>query len=162
MAPAVRPEPVRWPTVPLRAFGAALGGPGLERNRMTIRSPKTEHHAGKETRVIPLFPELRPYLEAAFDLAAERTEHVITIGRGGDNNFRTRLLKIIRRAGLTPWPKLFQNLRSTRETELCEAYPLHVVTAWLGNSQPVAVKHYLQVTDDHFNRAAATAMAGAV
>ena len=35
--------------------------------------------------------------------------------------------RIIRRAGLTPWPKPFQNLRSTRETELAETYPLHVV-----------------------------------
>ena len=58
-----------------------------------------------------------------------------------------------RRLGLTPWPKLFQNLRSTRETELAEDYPLHVVVAWIGNSQPVAAKHYLQVTDDHFAQA---------
>jgi len=28
------------------------------------------------------------------------------------------------------------------------------VTAWLGNSEPVAAKHYLQVTDEHFRRAA--------
>ena len=34
-----------------------------ERGRMTVRSPKTEHHEGKAERVIPLFPELRPYLE---------------------------------------------------------------------------------------------------
>ena len=34
----------------------------------------------------------------------------------------------IKRAGLTPWPKLFQNLRSTRETELAETFPLHVMT----------------------------------
>lgn len=35
-----------------------------------------------------------------------------------------------------------------------EKYPLHVVCAWMGNSQPVAAKHYLQVTDEHFNLAA--------
>ena len=52
-----------------------------------------------------------------------------------------------------PWPKLFQNLRSTRETELTERFPVHVVCAWLGNSVPVAAKHYLQVTDDHFEQA---------
>ena len=33
--------------------------------RIKITSPKTEHHAGKETRLVPLFPELRPYLEEA-------------------------------------------------------------------------------------------------
>ena len=46
-----------------------------------------------------------------------------------------------------------QNLRSTRETELAEEHPIHVVCKWLGNSQPVAAKHYLQVTDEHFEKA---------
>lgn len=35
-------------------------------------------------------------------------------------------IRIIAKAGLTPWPKLFQNLRITRETELAETNPLHV------------------------------------
>jgi hypothetical protein len=30
---------------------------------------------------------------------------------------------------------------------------MHVVCAWIGNSQAVAAKHYLQVTDDHFSKA---------
>ena len=47
-----------------------------------------------------------------------------------------------------------QNLRLTRETELAEVYPLHAVTAWLGNSQLVAAKHYLQLRDELFQRAA--------
>lgn len=40
--------------------------------------------------------------------------------RRRNSNPRTQLMKIIRRAGLKPWPKLFQNLRSTRETELAD------------------------------------------
>ena len=54
---------------------------------------------------------------------------------------------------MQPWPKLFQNLRSTRETELANEFPLQAVTAWMGNSQLVAAKHYLQVTDQHFSAA---------
>ena len=54
---------------------------------------------------------------------------------------------------MTPWPKLFQNLRSSRETELAETLPLHVVCSWLGNTALVAAKHYLPVTDDHFAQA---------
>ena len=57
------------------------------------------------------------------------------------------------KAGLEPWAKLFQNLRSTRETELAETYPIHVVCAWIGNTAAVAAKHYLQVTDADFDRA---------
>ena len=35
----------------------------------TVTAPKMEHYADKATRVIPLFGELRPYLEEAFELA---------------------------------------------------------------------------------------------
>jgi hypothetical protein len=59
----------------------------------------------------------------------------------------------MKRAGVKPWPKLFQNLRSTRETELARDYPMHVVCDWIGNSQAIAAKHYLQVTEDDFQKA---------
>jgi integrase len=122
-------------------------------DRFTVHSPKTEHHEGGESRVVPIFPELRPYLEAVFDAARPGTEFVLTMRRDATANLRTRFTKIIRRAGLKPWPKLFQNLRSTRETELAESLPIHVVCDWVGNSEAVAKKHYLQVTEDHFRLA---------
>jgi hypothetical protein len=37
---------------------------------------------------------------------------------------------------------------------------MHVVTKWIGNSDSVAVQHYLQVTNDHFERAANGAFDG--
>src|SRR5690606_29543204 len=37
------------------------------------------------------------------------------------------------------WPRVFQNLRSSRQTELAERYPMHVVCAWMGNTQAVAM-----------------------
>jgi integrase len=127
-----------------------------EQERITVRSPKTEHHPGGDCRVIPLFPELRPYLEQVWDQAEPGAEYVVTRYRDTNANLRTQLLRIIRRAGLKPWPKLFQNMRSTRQTELEESFPSHVVCAWIGNSRAVAAKHYLQVTDDHYRRAIAT------
>ena len=88
-----------------------------------------------------------------FDEAEPGTEFIITMYRGQNSNLRTQLERIIGRAGLKPWPKLFQNLRSTRETELAEQFPLHVVCQWIGSTVAVAAKHYLQVTDEHFARA---------
>lgn len=132
-----------------------------EHGRMTVHSPKTEHHPGGESRMVPLFPELRPLMERTFDSAEPGTTYVITRYRNTNGNLRTQLERIIRRAGLKPWPKLFHNLRSSRETELAEEFPLHVVCAWIGNSQAVAQKHYLQVTDEHFTRAASGAESGA-
>ncbi|MDP6601107.1 MAG: tyrosine-type recombinase/integrase, partial [Phycisphaerales bacterium] len=121
--------------------------------RMTITSPKTEHHVGRGSRVMPIFRELRPLLADAFDAAPEGSEHVIQRYRSASQNLRTQLGKIIRRAGVEPWPRLWQNLRSSRETELADQFPIHVVTAWLGNSPKVALAHYLQVTDDHMRSA---------
>jgi len=123
-------------------------------NRLRVPSPKTEHHTGGDCRIIPIFPELRPYLEEVFDAAEPGTEYVITRYRHSNVNLRTQLLKIIRRAGLDAWPKLFHNLRATRQTELAEEYPSHVVCSWLGNTKGVAMKHYLQATDEHFQKAA--------
>ena len=142
---------LRCPTEVLRLTWADVD---WERERFTVHACKTEHEDGGGVRVVPIFPELRPHLADAFDKAETGAVNVIGGNRGTNANLRTRLTKIIRRAGLAPWPKLFQNLRSTRETELCETFPVHVVCKWLGNSQPVAARHYLQVTEDHFRKAA--------
>jgi hypothetical protein len=120
-----------------------------------VRASKTEHHEGGGVRQVPIFPELRPYLEEVWEQAEPGEPHVITRYRDSNVNLRTQLCKIIRRAGLEPWPKLFQNLRSTRETELAEVFPMHVLCSWIGNSQNVAKKHYLQTTEEHFARACA-------
>jgi hypothetical protein len=55
--------------------------------------------------------------------------------------------------GIEPWIRVFQNLRASRETELVEDFPVHVVTEWLGNSPDTAAKHYLTVRDIHLERA---------
>ncbi len=141
--------------VPSEALLLRWGDVDWERNRITVHSPKTEHHEGKETRLVPLFPELRKYLQEVWDLPETTgTEFLITRYRSGNANLRTQLERIIRRAGLEPWAKPFQNCRSTRETELAKDYPIHVVCAWIGNTQAVAAKHYLQVRDEDFERAA--------
>lgn len=125
-----------------------------DRERMTVRSPKTAHHGeGHGERVIPLWPEIRPYLEAAWNDAPDGTEFVITKYRRSDANLRTRLTRIIRRAGMTPWPKVFQNMRASCATDLAKSHPGYVAANWLGHSQKVAATHYWQVTDDDFKQA---------
>ena len=124
-----------------------------ERNRFRVTCSKTERHDGRGERLVPIFPELRPYLLAAFEQAEEGVDYVITRYRDANANLRTQLQRIIRKAGLPPWPRLFHNLRSSRQTELAERFPAHVVCAWIGNTERVAQDHYLQVTDGHFTRA---------
>ena len=96
------------------------------RNRFRVDSPKTGE------RWVPMFPELRPHLEAAFELAEEGAVYCINRYRDSNANLRTTFTKIIRRAGVKVWPKLFHNLRASRETELAATYPIHVVCEWIG------------------------------
>jgi integrase len=124
-----------------------------DKGRIRVPSSKTEHHEGKESRMIPMFPELRSHLLEVFEQAEPGTEYVINRYRSANANLRTQLLRIISKAGVVAWPKPWHNLRSTRQTELAEKYPIHVVCAWLGNSRAVAQEHYLQITDAHFAQA---------
>jgi integrase len=122
--------------------------------RVTVPSPKTEHHEGGDQRVIPLFPELlQPLQDCLRQVAGEQHGFVITRYRQLSANLRTQFIKIMRRAGVDPWPKPWQNLRSTRETELLREFPLHTVCRWIGNTARIAQKHYLQVTDADFEKA---------
>ncbi len=133
-----------------------------ENNRINVPSPKTEHLAGGAYRTIPLFKELRPILEEAFDLAEPGSRYVIGRYRGDNQNLRTQFERILRRAGVRAWERLFHNLRASRETELTGEHPLHVVCNWIGNSAIIAAKHYLQVTDDHFAKATGVRAEGVV
>ena len=85
--------------------------------------------------------------------APERAEWAITQYRQTNANLRTQLNRIIQRAGLVAWPRLFHNLRATRQTELEEASGTRRACDWLGNSQAVAMGHYIQTTEDHFDSA---------
>tara|TARA_R110002072_G_scaffold273413_2_gene434338 strand:- start:82900 stop:83307 length:408 start_codon:yes stop_codon:yes gene_type:complete len=73
--------------------------------------------------------------------------------KGLPTNLEPQFGKIIKRAGLKPWPKVFHNLRASRETELADEYLIQVVCDWIGNSPQVASCHYLQTTEEHFKKA---------
>ena len=73
--------------------------------------------------------------------------------RSPNANLRTQFARILDAAKLPMWPRPFHNLRASRETELANEFPIHVVCEWIGNSEEVARKHYLQVTEEHFQKA---------
>ncbi len=142
---------------PSETLGLRWGDIDWERSRMKVTATKTAHLPGEGIRWVPIFPELLPHLREAFEAAAEGETFVITRYRDAACNLRTQFQRIIGRAGVTAWPKLWQNLRSTRETELVAEFPVHVVCRWLGNTPAVAMKSYLQVTEDHYRQAAQNA-----
>ena len=121
---------------------------------MVIHSPKTARHKGREKRICPIFPEVQEELRAAFDEAPPGSEWVLPVLRITPvPTLRFALCRAITRAGLVVWPRLFTNLRSSRATELADAYPSHVASAWLGHTEVIADAHYRQVTATHLLRA---------
>jgi len=69
-------------------------------------------------------------------------------------NLRSEMTRLLRRAGVSGWPRLFHSMRASRQTELQREFPLHVVCSWFGNSPRIAQQSYLLVTEDDFARAA--------
>jgi integrase len=149
--------------VPSEALMLRWDSVDWERGRLLVGEPKNEHHAGRGMRAVPLFSLLRPHLEQAFQEAPDGAEYVFPAeyrrradGPRGWNgcNLRTTFLKIVRRAKLVPWPRLWHAMRASCESDLAAAFPLATVTKWLGNTPAIALRHYVDATDADFDRAA--------
>jgi integrase len=125
-----------------------------DEQKMVVHSPKTKRHAGHEKRIIPLFPELDAVLAERFAEAAEGDMVVLPmlVGRS-DASLRDTLIRAIKDAGLTVWPRLWHNLRSSRQTDLEDKFKPKVVCSWLGNSETISRKHYIQVTEQDYAKA---------
>lgn len=128
----------------------------FEKQRFTVHASKTEHHADSGIRTVPMFPELKPLFQDVFDHAPDGAVYCLDRYKGQWSNFGVNMAKIVKRAGIKPWPKLFQNCRSTRETELFKMTNgnIKAVCSWIGNSPAVAMAHYAQVTDADMKEAA--------
>jgi hypothetical protein len=111
-------------------------------NRISIPEPKVEHHEGRGIRICPIFPELRPILDEAFEIFGDKSEFVDAVPQyraaantamGWKNaNLRSKMTRLLRRAGVSGWPRLFHSVtlqegRASRQTELQRELPLHVV-----------------------------------
>jgi len=127
------------------------GSVNWEKGRLTVLSKKTEHHgAAHAVRVVPICPELRAILATAFERAVAGETLIVPAAARSSVNLRTYLERIIIKAGHKPWPRLFQNLRASCETDWVERYPSHVVAKWLGHSPKIAAEHYLMSREHHF------------
>lgn len=122
-----------------------------DKNRISVYSPKT-----KSRRLVPLFPVLLPELRELFEAAKPGDELVFGNTIGSRSNLRTGFQKIVKRAGVKSWPRLFHNLRASCQTDLSKTFPQHVACEWLGNSEKIADDHYLSVTDADFEAAIKT------
>lgn len=125
-----------------------------DRGRMTVRSPKTERHAGHAERVIPIDNELMPLLQARFDECSGDERLVTTHAHKASSvNVKT----IFRRSGVEVWPKLWQTLRASCEIDWAKTFPQFAVSRWIGHSITVSGKHYANSVPDELYVAASRA-----
>lgn len=125
-----------------------------EKRQLRITSPKTEGYEGKDHRIVPLFPRLHELLRELYESESRDPEFVVSCREPGIN-WRKKLNSLIKLAKLEVWPKLFHNLRASRESELYRQYPLDTVCKWLGHNPATAALHYLHDPnlDGSFQRA---------
>jgi len=125
----------------------------FERARLTVHSPKTEHHEGHEQRIIPITPKLMKLLQDRFAEAEEGQQHLVAIG--GKGAVIRQVRAIWKRAGVEPWKRLWQTLRQSCEKEWAETFPQYAVSKWIGHSITISGRHYANdVPDELFTKAA--------
>jgi len=116
------------------------------RGRLCVFSPKTERHAGHESRTVPISPWLMEILRERFDQCEIEQEHVVTIKRCGATQRKMR--QIVDRAGVEQWDAFWQTLRRSCEIEWAQKYPQYAVSKWIGHSITVSGRHYTNSIPD--------------
>ncbi|HBB74755.1 MAG TPA: hypothetical protein DC048_09945 [Planctomycetaceae bacterium] len=113
-----------------------------ENSRFTVRQKKLEHHPGRATRTVPIFAELRTHLERAFRERAAGAVYVLPRART-TTALSTHAKRLVTKAGVTLWPKLFVNMRGSCSDDLeRRGVPEKAINAWIGNTSRVRQRHY--------------------
>lgn len=156
----------------LEPFSLTWEGVDWEQGRMEVFSHKQNVQA-KVRRTIPIWPEVRPWLEQQRDECPQQTPWVIFRRRyrfdthpdrrhAGGANLHTKLKQQCIRCGILPWKDLTKSLRSSGETDRTRAghWQLWEIAYWWNHSEQVQRRHYLTVTDASFAAAQPPAEAG--
>jgi integrase len=124
-----------------------------ERRRLTLIASDEWRPKDRDSRIVPIEPELFNLLLDAFDRADAGSDMVIQVKidpRGSHKAFE----RLCKRASVTPWKRPFQALRKTRATRWARVFPQHVVSYWLGHAKITTTdQFYLQVSEVEYDRA---------
>lgn len=135
----------------------------FESSTMIMPAPKTARK-GIPERKLPIFPELKPILEFAFAKQDKPNNGFVVRNilnlkdtdrskvNWSNKNAGPHMERLIIKAGESPWPKLFQNLRVTRENELLrdDEYRRDAIHAFIGHTSETFDANYKHLSDDDF------------
>jgi len=114
-------------------------------SRFTVHEKKVEHHPGRGRREVPIFAALRPHLERAYRERDPGAVYVVPRVRHGAN-LSTQAKRIVERAGIEVWVKLFTNLRGSCSDDLeRQGVAEKAINAWVGNTARMRQRHYHSV-----------------
>jgi integrase len=120
----------------------------LPNSTLSVFSPKT-----KRTRKLPICSRLRDLL-MELQTVSNGCNPRLFPALQRDTNLRTPLLRLIRRAKVPVWPRLWHNLRGSRVNSwLDRGYDISHVAEWMGHCPHILLKHYRQARGDAFARA---------
>jgi integrase len=122
----------------------------LEWDHIDWESSLINNHSPKTgLRKVPIFAEVRPYLDQCWEIADGQRYVVPKYRHANSGPLTKRLKSICKLAGVKCWAKPWVNLRASARTDLEARFPSHVCNVWLGHGSAVAEEHYLRVTPDH-------------
>ena len=124
-----------------------------EHETIRVESPKTKRYSQGQNRVVPMFPEIKAFFSRLWEEAEEGAVLVFPSHQVTGARLTNKLRKVAWSAGHALWPRPWQNMRASRETELLSTQPIHVVANWFGHSPAVAIQHYAQIVKEHSAKA---------
>lgn len=110
------------------------------RHVLHVRPRRRKATTKERARTVPITPRLYNLLLEAREQAGADPR----VAPVGVNNIERTCVKIIERAGLTPWPKPLHTLRKNLVTDWQAKHPPLDVASWLGHDIRVAAEHYHQ------------------
>jgi len=125
-----------------------------ERSRLTVIDTDDFQTKDKESRIIPIVPELRFILSEAMTKPGD-FNNVIPAGSINTKNITRDFTVLCQRANVKRYHKPLHTLRKTCLTAWAREFPQHVVTAWAGHGkEETTAEYYLKVSEAEYVKAA--------
>lgn len=116
-----------------------LGWDDVGTDEITVRARSGEVTTKQATRKVPIDKRLGESLGIARDAGLDTPTGNLRF----DTHLPEKLLKVIKAAGVVPWPKMLQTLRANCETDWRQAgIDIFDAAKWMGHSAITAYKHY--------------------
>lgn len=123
-----------------------------ETRRFTVFSEKNERYERRRNRIVPIFKELMPYFEDAWEVADKKVESVCPyLHKNTGQAFSNVVKRVLKSLGVQPWPKFLINLRASRSTEVLIEFGAKAEDQWIGHDEKIAMEHYAMVPDFLFD-----------